>query len=56
MHDFQHMQMLELNICLGLEVKDEGPLAFMSKKYLNPATESNVIVLYNSLQNLSLSS
>ena len=50
------MQMLEINLGLGLEVRDEGPLASMPKECLIPAIKSNAIVLYNSLQNLSLPS
>ena len=56
MQELRRMQMLELNLGLGLEVMVEGPLASMLKEYSISATESNAIVLYNSLQNLSLPS
>ena len=56
MQELRRMQMLELNLGLGLEVREEEPLASMPKECLIPTTESNAIVLYNSLQNLSLPS
>ena len=49
MQELRRMQMFELNLSLGLEARDKGPLISMPKKCLIQATESNAIVLYNSL-------
>ena len=46
MQELRRMQMFELNLGLGVEVRDEGSIA----------TESNAIVLYNGLHNISLPS